>query len=114
MRAPRRFLHWPKGAFVRDTSRTNLPGNHGTGDEAMRRRRGGLLGTAARTAVVAGTVSAVAGKGARKQAAAQRAAGAPNAGASDRISQLERLSKLKKSGALTKEEFAREKAKLLG
>jgi hypothetical protein len=32
----------------------------------------------------------------------------------DRISQLERLNELKKSGALTKDEFQREKAKLLG
>jgi hypothetical protein len=70
------------------------------------------LGTAARTAVIAGTASAVSGKVGRKQNAGHQAA----AGGSspDRISQLERLNELKKSGALTKDEFQREKAKLLG
>ncbi len=78
----------------------------------MRRRRGGLSGTAARTAVIAGTASAVSGKAARKQNAAHQAAA--GGASSDRISQLERLNELKKSGALTKDEFQREKAKLLG
>jgi hypothetical protein len=32
----------------------------------------------------------------------------------DRVAQLERLAKLKESGALTEEEFEREKARLLG
>jgi hypothetical protein len=78
----------------------------------MRRRgmRGrGLIGTAARTAVIAGTATAVSGKVARQQDAAHRAAAG---GTSDRITQLERLNQLKQSGALTEDEFKREKAKL--
>ena len=83
----------------------------------MRRRgRGGLLGTAARTAVIAGTATAVSGKVARQQDAAHRAAGGESAaaagGARDRITPLERLDQLRTSGALTEDEFKREKAKL--
>jgi hypothetical protein len=90
-----------------------LASNRRTEEDAiMRRRRGGLLGTAARTAVIAGTASAVSGKVGRKQNAAHQAAA--GGASSDRISQLERLNELKKSGALTKDEFQREKAKLLG
>jgi hypothetical protein len=85
-------------------------------DRTMRRRgRGGLLGTAARTAVIAGTATAVSGKVARQQDAAHRAAGGESAaagGARDRITQLERLDQLRTSGALTEDEFKREKAKL--
>ncbi len=83
----------------------------------MRRgRRGSLIGTAARTAVIAGTATAVSGKVARKQDAAHRAAAdesrAAAGAAPDRITQLERLNQLKQSGALTEDEFKREKAKL--
>lgn len=81
----------------------------------MRRRgrRGGLIGTAARTAVIAGTATAVSGKVARQQEGARAAADESAAGAApDRITQLERLNQLRKSGALTEEEFQREKAKL--
>jgi hypothetical protein len=35
-------------------------------------------------------------------------------GNEDRVAQLERLAKLKDSGALTEEEFEREKARILG
>jgi hypothetical protein len=78
----------------------------------MRRRgrRGGLLGTAARTAVIAGTATHVSGKVARNQDAANRAASGESG--DHRITQLERLNKLRESGALTEKEFQREKAKL--
>lgn len=97
----------------------------------------GLLRGMARTAVVAGTATAVSGRVARRQAermaprdqaiAANRGAGyaegaqtvaqpppAPAAPAVDPIEQLERLAKLKEQGILTDEEFAAEKAKILG
>ena len=78
------------------------------------RRGGGLLGTAARTAVIAGTATAVSGRVAHQQDRAQRAAGgeAGAGGAPDRITQLERLDQLRQSGALSEDEFKREKAKL--
>ncbi len=80
----------------------------------MRRRGRGLLGTAARTAVIAGTATAVSGKVADRQHAARRADGADAGASSDRIAKLERLNQLKESGALTDDEFKREKSKLLG
>ena len=82
---------------------------------------------AGRTAVVAGTATAVAGRTSRRQqqkyaaqdAAAQPAApeqmeAAPQAPAEDPFEQIEKLSKLHDSGALTDEEFAAAKAKILG
>lgn len=39
---------------------------------------------------------------------------APSSGAGDRIAQLQQLAQLHESGALTDEEFAREKARVLG
>lgn len=101
----------------------------------MRRRVGrpGLVGTMARTAVVAGTATAVAGGVSRHQAAKadekaeaeyeqQQAAAAPAAaapaagGAMDpaALAQIEQLAQLKESGALTEEEFTTAKAKILG
>jgi hypothetical protein len=95
------------------------------------RRGPGLVGMAARTAVVAGTATAVSGRTARRQqqkyasqdaeytqqqtAAAmqgvdQAAAPAP----ADPFDQIEKLSKLHAEGALTDEEFAAAKAKILG
>jgi hypothetical protein len=89
---------------------------------------------AARTAVVAGTATAVSGRVGRRQANkyadqdaqynAQQAAAveqgasqapmpAPPAG-EDPFEQIEKLSKLHDSGALTDEEFAAAKAKILG
>ena len=90
---------------------------------------------AARTAVVAGTATAVSGRVGRRQAnkyadqdaqynaAAGRGGGAgrlagpampaPPAG-EDPFEQIEKLSKLHDSGALTDEEFAAAKAKILG
>jgi hypothetical protein len=42
------------------------------------------------------------------------AGGGTDAGDDDRLAELERLAKLKESGALTEEEFEREKARILG
>jgi hypothetical protein len=104
-----------------------------------RRRMGrpGLLGMAARTAVVAGTATAVSGSVQRRQdekqqqaydaqayedqqaqqqmaaVAAQQAAAAPPAGG-DTMAQLEQLATMKQQGLLSDEEFSAAKAKLLG
>lgn len=95
------------------------------------RRGPGLVGMAARTAVVAGTATAVSGRVGRRQAnkyaeqdaqytqqqtaaamqGVDQAAAAP---ADDPFAQIEKLSKLHESGALTDEEFAAAKAKILG
>lgn len=109
----------------------------------MRAGRPGLVGTMARTAVVAGTASAVSGGVARRQqakyaeqdanaaaqeqaayeqqqamaqqAAAQQAAAQPAAAPqTDVVSQLKELASLKDQGILTEEEFAAQKAKILG
>jgi Short C-terminal domain len=105
--------------------------------------RPSLLGTAARTAVVAGTATAVVGgvskhqqakaqqaaeadayeqqqqaaamQAAAEQAvAAQQAAPQPAAAGGDAVSQLERLAALKQQGILTDAEFDAQKAKILG
>ncbi len=77
----------------------------------------------ARTAVVAGTATAVSGKVAQNQAdkqAAKEAAAATPAAApaaepeADPISEIERLGALKEKGLLTDEEFTAAKAKILG
>jgi len=92
----------------------------------------GLLRGVARTAVVAGTATAVAGRVQRRQAerfadrdagiaadqerAYQQQVAAPPAGAASepsRIDQLKDLGDLKNQGILTEEEFAAEKAKIL-
>ena len=106
----------------------------------MRRRMGrpGLVGTMARTAVIAGNATAVSGSIQKKQqagaaqaqaAAEQQAAQAapppppapavpqdapPAAGSGDLMDQLERLGNLKTSGLLSDEEFSAAKAQLLG
>ena len=108
----------------------------------MRRRRGGLVRTVGRTAVIAGTASAVAGGVNRRQtnkaqaaqqqdAAAQQAAydqgvadaqpapppppapAAPAAGGTDTIGQLTKLGELRAQGILTDAEFEAQKAKVL-
>jgi hypothetical protein len=100
----------------------------------MRRRVGrpGLVGTMARTAVIAGTASATAGAvqrhGAQKAAAQQAAAAPPPAPAppapapapvaaapldDDVIARLQQLGDLKAQGILDDAEFAAAKAKLL-
>jgi Short C-terminal domain len=88
----------------------------------------GLLRGMARTAVVAGTATAVSNRVSRRQANrwAQQDAeayGAPGGGyaepapaaaAPDPIEQLKQLGALHEQGVLTDEEFAAQKAKLLG
>jgi len=89
------------------------------------RRGPGLVGMAARTAVVVGTANAVSNRQQQKyanQAAAQQEAAAeqaaPTAPAAapqdDLVSQLEALAKLRDQGILTDEEFSAKKAQLLG
>ena len=95
------------------------------------RRGPGLVGMAARTAVVAGTATAVSGRVAGRQqakadeaaqaaappaAVAEPAPAAPAAGGlnDDVVGQLKQLAELKDSGVLTEDEFAAQKAKLLG
>ena len=87
----------------------------------------GLLRMAARTAVVAGTATAVSGRVARRQnerwaaedqaayeqQAAQQQAAAP-APQADSTADLQNLANLHAQGVLTDEEFAAAKAKLLG
>lgn len=75
----------------------------------------------ARTAVVAGTATAVSGKVAQNQAnkqAEKDAAQAPDAPAAapevDPIAEIERLGALKEKGLLTEGEFTAAKAKILG
>ena len=81
----------------------------------------GLLRMAARTAVVAGTATAVSGRVQRRQAArydqqdAQQAQQqAPPPAEDDATSQLENLAQLHTQGVLTDDEFAAAKAKILG
>jgi hypothetical protein len=90
----------------------------------------GLLRGMARTAVVAGTATAVSNRVSRRQAnrwsqqeeeqyAQQPQYAAPPAAPAapaedDAIAQIEKLGELKAKGLLTEEEFAAQKAKLLG
>ncbi len=80
---------------------------------ATGRRGPSLAGTAARTAVVAGTVGAVKrGSAARGQASTTRAPDATDqVGAM--IARLKELAELRDAGILTEAEFAKQKAKLL-
>jgi len=76
----------------------------------------------ARTAVIAGTATAVSGKVSQNQAnkqAEKEAASAPAAApaaepTADPVAEIERLGALKEKGLLTDEEFAAAKAKILG
>jgi len=84
----------------------------------------GLLRMAARTAVVAGTATAVSGRVQRRQAArwdeqdaqqyAQEPQQAPPQPEDDSATQLQNLAQLHTQGVLTDEEFAAAKAKILG
>ena len=94
----------------------------------------GLLRGVARTAVVAGTATAVSNRVSRRQASRwaqqsepqyteqpqyyepppQYAQPAPPPPAPDPIEQLTRLAALKDQGILTEDEFAAQKAKILG
>jgi membrane protease subunit (stomatin/prohibitin family) len=83
----------------------------------------GLLRMAARTAVVAGTATAVSGRVQRRQAArwdeqdaqqqAQQAP-PPQEAEEDEAAQLQKLAALHTQGVLTDDEFAAAKAKILG
>lgn len=89
----------------------------------------GLIRGVARTAVVAGTATAVSGRVSRRQSArwaAQEAPPPPQAApapppaappapaAASTIDQLKELGELKSQGVITEEEFAAQKANLLG
>lgn len=79
----------------------------------------GLVRGVARTAVVAGTATAVSNRVSRRQGDRwaeqdQAAAPQPAAGGADTVEQLKQLGELRDSGVLTEEEFAAQKAKLLG
>jgi hypothetical protein len=92
----------------------------------------GLLRGIARTAVVAGTATAVSGRVQRRQARRFDAPAAPPAPAyeqpadaqvpppraapssGDTLEQLKTLGELKSQGVLTEKEFAAQKAKILG
>lgn len=88
----------------------------------------GLLRGVARTAVIAGTATSVSNRVSRRQGrrwAEQEAADAPEPAtpppaaapapaAPDPIEQLKQLAALKQQGILTEEEFAAQKAKVLG
>ena len=106
------------------------------GRRMARGGRPGLIGTAARTAVIAGTATAVSGRVANRQmerhAAAQSAhtpAAQPGAGDAapaadtatapppldeEAVGQLERLGTLHTQGLLTDEEFAAAKRRVIG
>jgi hypothetical protein len=91
----------------------------------------GLIGGMARTAVVAGTATAVSNRVSRRQAgrwAQQEAAAEPapqptyqsqqpayaaDEPQADRLEQLEKLGQLKAAGVLTEQEFQAEKSRLL-
>jgi Short C-terminal domain len=86
----------------------------------------GLLRGVARTAAIAGTATAVSNRVSRRQgerwaaqeepqqAAAPAPAAPAAAGTESTIDQLKELGELKAQGILTEEEFATQKAKLLG
>ncbi len=87
-----------------------------------RRGRPSLIQTAARTAVISGTATAVSGKVAARQAAgaaqaqplSQPPAPAAGGGLSDEaIARLQQLAELHKAGVLTAEEFQTQKARIL-
>ncbi|HEY0316881.1 MAG TPA: SHOCT domain-containing protein [Solirubrobacterales bacterium] len=85
----------------------------------------GLLRGVARTAVIAGTATAVSNRVSRRQGERwaeqeappqqpQAAQAPPPPAAASMIDQLKELGELKSQGILTEEEFAAQKAKLLG
>jgi hypothetical protein len=83
--------------------------------------QGLLIRGVARTAVRAGTATAVSNRVSRRQAnrwaqedQPMQPQAAPAASAPDPIAQLKELGELHESGVLTDEEFAAQKAKLLG
>jgi Short C-terminal domain len=88
-----------------------------------------LLRTVGRTAVIAGTATAVSGRVSRRQQgrwadqeqqqqeeayAAQQPAAPPPAAEPDYMAELQELAKLKEQGILSEEEFEAKKKQLLG
>lgn len=143
--------NWSLGADEVEVARSRIPhdvveafvpprargpnGRHSKEHVTMVRRTRGILGSAARTAgrtaIIAGTATAVAGKVAHGQAqkhghqaappppAATHAAHPPAAahaahGGDDLVSKLQQLADLRTSGVLSEDEFAAAKRKLLG
>jgi hypothetical protein len=95
----------------------------------MRRRGPGLIGAAARTAVVAGTATAVSGRVARRQqrrfadqdaeyveqvAYQGQPVMQPQADEPDYVAELQQLAQLRDQGVLTPEEFEAKKKQILG
>ena len=84
------------------------------------RRGPGLLGVAARTAVFAGTATAVSGRVARRQqrrwAEEDQQAYEAQAGPAepDYAAELEQLAQLKNQGIITEDEFQAKKKQILG
>jgi Short C-terminal domain len=88
------------------------------------RRGPGLVGAAARTAVVAGTATAVSGRVARRQQAryaaedqqayTQQAPAPAAAEEPDYVAELEHLAQLKAQGIITAEDFEAKKKQILG
>lgn len=91
------------------------------------RRGPGLVGMAARTAVVAGTATAVSGRvahrqqekyaaeaGAAQQQAPPQEAPPAEAAQPDYMAELEQLAQLKNQGIITEEEFEAKKKQILG
>jgi hypothetical protein len=96
-----------------------------TGGSTMRGGRPGLIGTVARTAVVAGTATVTTRavdkkmqeremkKVAQGQQAAPPAPAPPGITREEKMAQLRELAELKQMGGLTEEEFQQEKQKIL-
>jgi hypothetical protein len=89
----------------------------------LMRRGPGLVRGVARTAVVAGTATAVSGRVARRQQqryaaddqqAAAPAAPPPAAAGADYMAELEQLAKLRDQGIVSPEEFEAKKKQILG
>lgn len=91
----------------------------------MRRRGPGLIRTAARTAVIAGTATAVSGRVAHRQqqryveeeaqaAGAYPPAQQPPVAEPDYMQELQDLARLRDQGVLTDDEFQAKKKQLLG
>ena len=89
------------------------------------RGRRGLLGTMARTTVIAGTATAVSGSVARKQQAKAQATAQPQPAAAptaqpqaneadQAILEIQKYSSLKDQGVITEEEFNAKKRQILG
>jgi Short C-terminal domain len=86
----------------------------------------GLLRGVARTAVIAGTATSVSNRVSRRQynrwaeqdaqsyQQAPAAAGSSSGGNESRVDQLKELAELKAQGILNEQEFAAEKARILG